>query len=431
MRLVLTTTRCPAGVAASQREVTGDELAIGRSVACDWVLPDPDKILSKRHCLIVSRGESWLVTDTSANGTLLNGAALESELPHALRDSDRLTVGKYEIEARIGGARSGRPDDAPTRFAFRSDGSDDERLTSDPFAAPDKGALEAARPPIGLPLNFDALTADDELAETAVPAADHTPDLHAHFRAPRPSLDMLPEDWDAEDETPAPAPETFSADAPCATPAETVPVSRPDTPHPSSAEDRDAFAAFLAGAGIAGDPPADAQKAFEILGAAFRAMVTGLRQSMIARATVKGEFRIGQTMIQAAGNNPLKFSADDDDALAAMLSIGRQGVMSPETAVSEALRDIRLHELATAAALQSAIRSLLAEFAPETIMAGIRETAIDDLLGRRKQVAWDAYAARHDAVLRALSDEFDSVFGRSFARAYEAALSSISAQERE
>ncbi|MET0312868.1 MAG: FHA domain-containing protein, partial [Hansschlegelia sp.] len=90
MALVLTTTRCPEGVGAVRREVAGGSFAIGRGVECDWVLPDPDKILSKRHCLVAPRGDGWLVTDTSANGTLLNGAALETDLPHPLRDSDVL-----------------------------------------------------------------------------------------------------------------------------------------------------------------------------------------------------------------------------------------------------------------------------------------------------------------------------------------------------
>jgi type VI secretion system protein ImpI/type VI secretion system protein len=39
---------------------------------------------------------------------------------------------------------------------------------------------------------------------------------------------------------------------------------------------------------------------------------------------VKREFRIEQTMLRAAGNNPLKFAATDDAALAALLGPGRR-----------------------------------------------------------------------------------------------------------
>ena len=107
----------------------------------------------------------------------------------------------------------------------------------------------------------------------------------------------------------------------------------------------------------------------QALGAAFRAMVSGLRQALIARAEIKGEFRIEQTMIRSRGNNPLKFSADDEDALAALLGTGRRSEMSPAEAVSDALRDMRLHELATVAAMQAAVRELLAQFDPATFRA--------------------------------------------------------------
>ena len=69
-------------------------------------------------------------------------------------------------------------------------------------------------------------------------------------------------------------------------------------------------------------------------------------------------------MIQARGNNPLKFSAGDDDALAALLGTGRRTDMAPHEAVADALHDIRLHELASMAAMQSAVRTLLDGLAP-------------------------------------------------------------------
>ena len=92
----------------------------------------------------------------------------------------------------------------------------------------------------------------------------------------------------------------------------------------------------------------------EALGAAFRALVSGLRLALIARSAIKGEFRIEQTMIRSRGNNPLKFSADDDDALLALLGAGRRTEMSAAEAVADALRDMRLHEIATVAAMRSA-----------------------------------------------------------------------------
>ena len=115
---------------------------------------------------------------------------------------------------------------------------------------------------------------------------------------------------------------------------------------------------------------------------------------MIARAAIKGEFRIEQTMIRSRGNNPLKFSADDDDALAALLGVGRRSDMGPVEASDDALRDIRLHELAMVSAMQSAVRALLAEFEPVEAAPDRPSTAgWRCMAAQRKADAWDAFEA--------------------------------------
>ena len=53
------------------------------------------------------------------------------------------------------------------------------------------------------------------------------------------------------------------------------------------------------------------------------------------------------------------------------------------------------------------------------------------LSAQRKARAWDAYEALHTRTVQALADDFDSVFGKAFARAYERSLHEISAKERE
>jgi len=49
---------------------------------------------------------------------------------------------------------------------------------------------------------------------------------------------------------------------------------------------------------------------------------------------------------------------------------------------------------------------------------------------QRKARAWDTYEAQHARTVQALSDDFDSVFGKAFARAYEDALQDLSAKEK-
>lgn len=417
MTLTLSIRRCPEGVPAETRRITGGVLNIGRSPANEWVLPDPDRVLSKRHCMIASLGEGWQVTDTSVNGTFLNDeeTPLGSDAPRFLRSGDRLLMGSYEIEVMLQGVAPQLPlPPAPLL-------SGGERLTGDPFPAMDDD-----------PFAFPMATSEVPFAIPSGPSAriarttpDHASAMQESFRAPRPGFGSLPEDWDLEEPLAAPAP--VQADPPVRAEREAAPMAGRTMGATSGATE--AFAAFADGAGMAGPPPAEPLAVLRGLGSAFRAVVHGLRRAMMARATVKGGFRIDQTMIQAIGNNPLKFSADDDDALGALLGIGRHGDMTAERAVREAMRDIRLHELAMTAAMQQAVRDMLAQLAPARLEQRIRGGALDQLPGQRKRHLWDAYVTLHRETEQALSDNYDSVFGRSFMRAYERAMQDILASE--
>ncbi|MEI9984135.1 MAG: type VI secretion system-associated FHA domain protein TagH [Aliidongia sp.] len=202
-------------------------------------------------------------------------------------------------------------------------------------------------------------------------------------------------------------------------------------PRPGNPSSGDALRIILAAAEVEGAPTGDPAGVLRGLGQALRAMVVGLRRLMIARAAVKGEFRIEQTMIRAVRNNPLKFSASDNDALAALLGIGRHSDMTAAEAVADALRHMRSHELATASAMQQAVRDMLAELEPARVMSRLPSESLDSLPGRRKARGWDAYEALHGETVRALADDFDSVFGKSFARAYERAMTEIALQDRD
>jgi predicted component of type VI protein secretion system len=46
---------------------------------------------------------------------------------------------------------------------------------------------------------------------------------------------------------------------------------------------------------------------------------------------------------------------------------------------------------------------------------------------QKKAKAWEAFGQLHRSVTQALSDDFDSVFGKAFARAYEQAIEKLSA----
>ncbi len=478
MTLTLSILRCPDSVPPQTRQVTGGELSIGRGPENDWVLPDPDRVLSKRHCVVAFRHGGWQIADLSSNGTFINRETdpIGPGRTQDLRDGDRLRLGSYELELRIdeasafGGFGGGASPSAPASSAR---GASDP-FGDDPFGPPprsggnpfdDDPLLRAAGPQgggfspgVALRPDFDPLAPDPGDSLFGAPGApfagptqsDHSAAASDAFRPPQ-TVSRLPDDWDLDFSTPAPPPAVAPPaqgpaplpdpfDEPLVRPAPPPPqaapppaapppvAAMPPAPVPATSGSADLLGAFLRGAGMEDARPADAEAAMERLGAAFRAVVAGIRHTLIARAPIKSEFRIEQTMNPARGNNPLKFSAGDDDALAALIGAGRRSDMEAADAVTDALRDIRLHELATMAAMQSAVRALLQRLDP----AKLREEGEKGggmLPAQRRARAFDLFEKLHGEVTRALADDFDSVFGKAFARAYEQALREASDKE--
>jgi type VI secretion system FHA domain protein len=422
--------------------VTGGEFSIGRGPDNQWVLPDPTKHLSKRHCVLAFRNGNWQVAGTSTNGTFVNRdeVPLESRGPRTLEDGDRLILGVYEIEVRL--VEEAQPSwrrSAPVAAARRdpfSDPFDDDLFAPSPRR--DRGQTRDANPGSALDPyspalapDFDPLLPDDEAAFPGETPADHSSAISDAINLPPAKV---PDDWDLDDFAPPPVakpPEREPARRPTAAPRPALPdeeVRPPLATAPPPAvpvAEGDLLAAFLRGAGMEHVALPDPVETMERLGAAFRATVSGIRHALIARSEVKREFRIETTMIRTRGNNLLKFSANDDDALAGLLGAGRHTDMGAEEAVTDALTDIRLHELASMTAMQAAVRALVVRLGPDQIRDSKDNSANRALLGNRKARAWDAYEALHAEVLHGLSDDFDSVFGKRFALAYEQAMEEL------
>ena len=103
MTLTLTVLRCPDAVPPETRQISGGEFRIGRGPDNDWIMPDAERLLSKRHCMIAFRNGGWAIADISTNGTYLNHDQdpVGNGQIRELRDGDRIRLGAYEIEVRI------------------------------------------------------------------------------------------------------------------------------------------------------------------------------------------------------------------------------------------------------------------------------------------------------------------------------------------
>lgn len=453
MTLTLSILRCPDTMPPQTRTVAGGEFAIGRGPENDWVLADPERVISKRHCVLAYRSDGWQVADLSTNGTFLNSETepVGHGRSRELRDGDRLRLGPYEIELRISetaasrGSQSmsdGRSAFDPFAASLSPPGAFAEQ---DPFFQRDPGedpfAVQLAPPSIKLPPDYDPLASE---AGDALPGGATQPDHSPHGDdAYRPGAvrALLPDDWDREltpqpvtssARAPAPAPEPPSPATPLPRAAPSAgPISAAPANAAATGTSEDLLAAFLRGVGLPLARPADPVAAMEALGEAFRALVSGLRLGLIARSAIKAEFRISQTVIRSRGNNPLKFSADDEDALLALLGSGRRTEMGAAEAVEDALRDIRRHEIATVAAMRSAVRALISHFDPVKLRLAAERGGMNLVPMQQKGRAWDAFEALFTQTTHALNDDFDSIFGRAFGLAYEQALNDVRERESE
>jgi type VI secretion system FHA domain protein len=84
-----------------ERTVETGAVVIGRSEDADWVLADPERVVSKRHCRIERQAGGFLLTDMSTNGVLVNGVPLGREASRLLVDRDVLTLGDAIIAVSI------------------------------------------------------------------------------------------------------------------------------------------------------------------------------------------------------------------------------------------------------------------------------------------------------------------------------------------
>ncbi len=427
-------------------------ISLGRADGNDVVLPDPDRTISSRHCIIEERGNDYVVMDISTNGTFLNYMPQPlGPTPSPLNHGDTIVIGGFEFRVEISAAL-GAPaidpyanlaapvmDDIlaplppegeePAGFvggldeAGAATGDAISALLGDgPAVGPDASGLAAPAPepaPL-IPEDEDIFgPGGDPFDGMETSAPDHGASAQDYFAAPPSQAGagaLIPDDWDVSEPEPmaAPAPPPQPAPAPQA--AAPVPA-----PAPSAPVSGDAARAFLAAAKAGEDlSDADLVAAMARTGAAYRVMVEGLRDVLMTRASIKSEFRLGQTMISPDGNNPIKFSVSGDQAVEAMVKPNMPGYLEAEKAATEAVNDIKAHEVAMMTGMQAAIKALLERFDPARLSEKIE--AKKSLFGGGKAKRWDVFEKMYGEIASEAEDDFQALFGKAFAKAYEEQL---------
>ncbi|QWA31955.1 type VI secretion system-associated FHA domain protein TagH [Pseudomonas sp. RC3H12] len=420
-------------------------ISVGRAADNDWVLPDPERLVSSKHCVIQFKDGRYYLTDNSTNGVELvhAGIRLRRGNSEPLMDGEVIRIGDYEIQARIDSGLSIPIAGQSEAHSFEALMANQVATPSAPIAGAPAAFLQGASSHDTLPDLFDFL------GPSSVPPVsqpDHVPAQQHDFRPPAPvapppaplpvampgAPGVIPDDWNLFDETPAPVIQP----APVLAPAPPPPLPEPLTPSEpvvrpqpvvtvAAPADSDALLqAFLRGAGIEHlrIDAVDAAAQMEAIGRSYRLMVEGLIDVLRARSSLKGEFRMQQTTIAPVQNNPLKFAPNADEALLLLLREGNQAFMAPDQAVRDSFDDLRAHQLAVMAGIEAALKHLLKRFEPARLEERLAPAAgLAKLFGGSRQAhCWQQFTELYSQISREAEDDFQDLFGREFSRAYEA-----------
>ena len=195
----------------------GTNLTIGRGPDNDLVLPDPDRQISKTHCVIENHNGNLVVVDLSTNGTFLNyGKIALGRTPTPLNDGDVLIMGVYELVVQVS-SPSYEPaaplSEEPASFGNAALAPDPMRLLDDTGEGGDfLDSLLGSNTPKG-PAQLRAKR--DDFAELLPPLGDDGPLLgpppsplpgpampnHGAsgsdaYRPPAAARPAIPDDWD-------------------------------------------------------------------------------------------------------------------------------------------------------------------------------------------------------------------------------------------
>ncbi|RUU05917.1 type VI secretion system-associated FHA domain protein TagH [Mesorhizobium sp. USDA-HM6] len=345
--------RLPAGTAASYA-ARDRSFEIGRE-NCDWMLADPDKFISGRHCEVRYQAGAFWLYDISRNGTFINGSSQRMAGPHRLAHGDRVLIGHYVISVSI----------------------DEERIaTGHPQGQ--TGSTQRELPPsTGRPLdlgNEPFFSPSEQRGGQAAPVS-----RSSALQQPVPA---------------APAGRPEEADRLLRDIARAAGIS------PDLLQSR------------------DPQEVAAEIGTVLRTTVEQLSLLLKARAAAKVLAKsANRTMIGAENNNPLKFVPGTDDILEIMFAKRRAGYLDAVHSVEDAFRDLKTHELATYAAMQAALSRLLDDLSPEAIAKKLPPASFSSKKSQAWDAlvaTWRTMEEKHE---NGMLDVFLAYFSEAYAKA--------------
>ncbi|MDO3720170.1 type VI secretion system-associated FHA domain protein TagH [Marinobacter sp. chi1] len=411
---------------------------LGRGRSCDVILIDADRIISSQHLIIEVRESHVYVTDLSTNGTYLNSPekALTKNKPELLQANDSLYLGGYRIgvqikevdisnEPLLGGSfidsiSKDLQESAPLGIDQSSDLDPLDKFlephspTEDRFTSSVSERPESKNNPLDNismdnkpadPLDIlDGTTSDGFILEEVAPRDDDW------WKTDSPPISSRPED---------PLRHSFSPPK-----ADIEPVSSADVP-PTAGKESDPLQTDSPSrtpglASSLGVPERTHSELEAELVATIKIAANRLIRILQARSSLKNEMRVERTVLGSRENNPLKFSANADDALKLMFSTATHGFSDGPTSFDEAIQDLEDHQLATLMGIKAAYTFMLQHFNPEKIAAQAESMGKAGSRGiGGKGRLWDFYCAHYRNLMEDTEATYNRLFGDILSKEYD------------
>ena len=386
---------------------------IGRADSATWMLTDRSRHISGVHAEISYEEGVYYLTDRSTNGIydVAKNARLQKNEDYPITHGDRFRMGSFIFKARV-------LQDAD-HFEHQIMGElssvsalipDDEFLDTDPLAM----------------LNAPEIPSEDfELGEFSVRRDDNFAlnesfdDLDEPFLSPTLASVPLAQEEQAM---------LAALDISNPIPVRPVPLKPEKTGSP------------VAGSPASAHAPDSAQRVLQVLGSAMdfdfgkltqdeldsvlqnlgvltKHAVQGLQQVLRTRADIKNKLRLGSTMVQESGNNPLKLSGNYTQTLNCML-LGQIGYLSGPQAVRQALKDIQAHQVSSFAASRTILDSVFEQFSPTQLVYRFETAGKPGKWGSKDAYYWQQYQLHHQK-MSGDQEWRQSQFIKDYARVYE------------
>jgi len=410
---------------------------IGRATDNEWILPDPERYLSGKHARVDFRAGTYILVDTSSNGTYVNGAQVPLGKYHdyLLKDGDYVRLGEYELLVSIDKSNDFPPEEsAIVAYDGHTPSSAVKKSTANDLGA-DLDLSELLEPSdlVGADSGIRPRDAYGQAVGAATGPSHEDPAPELATDASGTPWHMMTRPFKVGSGAATPGGATASASAspspsPSTSPASAVGSAAAAPPRAQSTPLYDGdfdigLAAFCRGAGI--DPHAVTAEArgaaLQLAGQLLRESVLGLMDLNHGSNDFRNRFRI-PTPPADAPESPLNFSRGVDEALVRLLTTLSTRAGSVE-AIRTNFRELKAQNTASLAAMHAAFEEFLGRVNPTELEERFDRATKRGVFGtQNKAKYWDLYAEMFAGLAQRPADGFPHLYTEAFAKAYEAKL---------